>query len=76
MRKLFTLIFTIVLSANSAFSQDLVLSDIIQQAREAQFQMAAREKIEQSMQPVKNEQNKSQTEQNNITEQTEKHPQE
>lgn len=54
MKKLFLIIAAILITAGTGHSETLVLSDIIQQAREAMYQQEAQQKINQSIQPVKN----------------------
>lgn len=60
MRKIFIAIFASVMCINTVQAEQLVLSDIIQQAREAQIKQEAKQKAELAMmQPVtvKNNQN-------------------
>lgn len=65
MRNLLIITAIIISSVNYTYAEPIVLSDIIQQAREAQMKQAAKEKAEQAMmQPVKNNNTNSNCEQN------------
>ncbi len=54
MRKFCVIILNFLLLTNICFAQDLVLSDVIREAREAQLKQQAMQKTEMAMQPVKN----------------------
>ena len=55
MKKFLIIAMLFIAPFNSVFAQELVLSDRIREAREAQFKQQMKEKFEKSMQPVKNE---------------------
>lgn len=55
MKKFLIIAMLFIAPFNSIFAQELVLSDRIREAREAQFKQQMKEKFETSMKPVKNE---------------------
>lgn len=68
MKKILIIALVFVAQFNCVFAQELVLSDRIREAREAQFKQQMKEKFEKSMQPVKNETIQKQEEKQNIEE--------
>ena len=68
MKKILIIALVFVAQFNSVYAHELVLSDRIREAREAQFKQQMKEKFEKSMQPVKNETIQKQEEKQNIEE--------
>lgn len=64
MKRILLIASALMLTCNYTLAQDLILSDVIREAREAQIKQAAKEKSELAMmQPVKNETPKKEAEQ-------------
>lgn len=55
MKELILILAILLINVNQVFAQGLELSDVIKQAREAQMKEQAKEQIQKSIQPVKNE---------------------
>lgn len=68
MKKILIIALLFAAQFNCIFAQELVLSDRIREAREAQFKQQMKEKFEKSMQPVKNESIQKQENKENIEE--------
>ncbi len=64
MKKIYAAIALLLLTWNPISAQELELSDVIREAREAQIKEQAKQKAEEAMQPVKNETTKCITESN------------